>query len=193
MNEHIRHSFIEAQDCLAAFLGDDANLRRVEELAALVVRTFRSGGKILTAGNGGSMCDAMHFAEEWSGRYRSDRAPMPALALSDPSHMSCVGNDYGFAEVFSRQVRALGAAGDMLLLFTTSGNSPNLLRAAETALEKGMQVTALLGRGGGPLKDLCTFSILVPGATSDRIQELHIKIVHIVIEAAERELFPELY
>lgn len=193
MHAYIRHSFLEAQACLASFLENDENLRMVEEIAALVVRTFRAGNKILTAGNGGSMCDAMHFAEEWSGRYRSDRAPMPAIALSDPSHMSCVGNDYGFSEVFARQVMGLGTPGDLLLLFTTSGKSPNLLRAAEDARSKGIAVVGLLGRGGGQLKDHCTLSLVVPGDTSDRIQELHIKIVHVVIEAAERELFPDVY
>jgi D-sedoheptulose 7-phosphate isomerase len=193
MNAHILHSFREAQDCLASFMSNAENLLLVEEIATQVAAAFRGGHKILAAGNGGSMCDAMHFAEEWSGRYRSDRAPMPALALSDPSHLSCVGNDYGFSEVFARQVSALGNAGDILFLFTTSGKSPNLLRAAEEARKKEMVVVGLLGRGGGSLKDLCTLPIVVPGETSDRIQELHIKIVHIVIEAAERALFPEVY
>ena len=193
MQAHIRHSFREAQHCLAAFLDNEDNLRVLEEIAGLVVKTFRDGGKVLTAGNGGSMCDAMHFAEEWSGRYRADRAPMPALALSDPSHLSCVGNDYGFSEVFARQVAGLGNTGDVLLLFTTSGKSPNLIRAAEEARKKNIIVIGLLGRGGGPLRELCSTSIVVPGETSDRIQELHIKIVHVVIEIAEREMFPEVY
>lgn len=193
MRSFIHQSFLEARQCLDDFLAAEENLSRIGEIAALVTHTFRSAGKILTAGNGGSMCDAMHFAEEWSGRYRADRAPMPALALSDPSHMSCVGNDYGFPEVFARQIAGLGTAGDMLLLFTTSGKSPNLLRAAEEARRKEMVVVGLLGRGGGPLKELCTTSIVVPGQTSDRIQELHIKIVHVVIELVERELFPDLY
>ena len=139
------------------------------------------------------MSDAMHFAEEWSGRYRSERPPLPAIAFSDPGHMSCVANDYGFAEVFSRQVQALGKENDLLLLLSTSGNSPNLLRAAEEARERGVTTVGLLGKGGGKLLPFCDIPIVVPGSTSDRIQELHIKIIHIVIETVERRLFPDLY
>jgi D-sedoheptulose 7-phosphate isomerase len=193
MNDPILTSFQEAQQCLAAFVSDSALLTQVRLFADTLAETFRRGNKALSCGNGGSMSDAMHFAEEWSGRYRAERPPLPAIAFSDPGHMSCVGNDYGFAEVFARQVRALGKPGDLLLLLTTSGNSPNLLRAAEEAKKQSVTVVGLLGKGGGPLMDLCDIAIVVPGGTSDRIQELHIKIIHIVIEAVERELFPELY
>jgi D-sedoheptulose 7-phosphate isomerase len=193
MNPHILHSFQEAQDNLTQFIGDDAALDQVHRFAQTLAAAFRGGNKALSCGNGGSMSDAMHFAEEWSGRYRSERPPLPAIAFSDPGHLSCVANDYGFAEVFARQVQALGQAGDILLLLSTSGNSPNLLRAAEEARKKSVTVVGLLGKGGGPLRDFCDIAIVVPGATSDRIQELHIKIIHIVIEAVERELFPELY
>jgi D-sedoheptulose 7-phosphate isomerase len=147
----------------------------------------------MSCGNGGSMSDAMHFAEEWSGRYRSERPPLPAIAFSDPGHMSCVANDYGYAEVFARQVQALGSEGDLLLMLSTSGNSPNLLRAAEEARSRGVTTVGLLGKGGGKLLPLCDLPIIVPGETSDRIQELHIKIIHIVIETVERALFPDLY
>lgn len=139
------------------------------------------------------MSDAMHFAEEFSGRYRDERPPLPAIALSDPGHMSCVANDYGYEEVFARQVLALGQSNDLLLMLSTSGNSPNLLRAAEVAREKSVFSVALLGRSGGRLKELTDIAIIVPGNTSDRIQELHIKIIHAVIEETERILFPELY
>ena len=193
MNPHILHSFKEAQESLTQFIADDAALELVHRFARQLAATFRSGNKALSCGNGGSMSDAIHFAEEWSGRYRSERAPLPAIAFSDPGHLSCVANDYGYAEVFARQVQALAQPGDLLLLLTTSGNSPNLLRAAEEARKKSVIVVGLLGKGGGPLKNLCDIAIVAPGATSDRIQEIHIKIIHIVIEAVERELFPELY
>ncbi len=189
----IRASFIEAQDTLAAFVADEVNFPRVELFASKLEATFRAGGKVMSCGNGGSMSDAMHFAEEWSGRYRKERPPLPAIAFSDPGHMSCVANDYGFEEVFSRQIRALGREGDLLLMLTTSGNSPNLLRAAEAARERGVTTVGLLGKDGGKLLPLCDIPIIVPGKTSDRIQEIHIKIVHTVIEAVERMLFPELY
>lgn len=193
MSPTIRESLAEAQTCLTALLKDDAVLARIEEFAARLADVFRSGGKALSCGNGGSMSDAMHFAEEWSGRYRSARVPLPAIALSDPGHLTCVANDFGYAEVFARQVQALGKAGDLLLLLTTSGNSPNLLRAAQEARLRGVAVVGLLGKGGGELRDLCDIAIVVPGGTSDRIQELHIKILHAVIETVERALFPELY
>ena len=190
---HIEASFRESQRCLAAFIEDGEQFPRVEQFAERLAETFLSGGKALSCGNGGSMSDAMHFAEEWSGRYRSERSPLPALAMSDPGHMSCVANDYGYEEVFARQVQALGNNGDLLLMLSTSGNSPNLIRAAEEARARGVTTVGLLGKGGGRLLPLCDLGIIVPGETSDRIQELHIKIIHIVIEAVERRLFPDLY
>jgi D-sedoheptulose 7-phosphate isomerase len=192
-DDHLLSSFADAQDALRQFIADSGEFSKVRVLADQLADVFRRGGHVYSCGNGGSMCDAMHFAEEFTGRYRSDREPLPAMALSDPAHMSCVANDYGYDKVFARQVRAHGRSGDMLLLISTSGNSPNLLRAAEDAHAKGMKVAGLLGKSGGRLKDLCDLSIIVPGATSDRIQELHIKIIHVAIELVERELFPELY
>ncbi len=193
MNTHIRQAFDEAQRCLDQFMHDDAMFGRIDRFAGLLVETFEHGGRVYSCGNGGSMCDAMHFAEEFTGRYRRDRRPLPALAFSDPAHMSCVGNDHGFDEVFARQVQAHGRTGDMLLVISTSGNSPNLLRAAVEARSAGVTVVGLLGKGGGPLLALCDHAIIVPGSTSDRIQELHIKIIHTVIEMVERHLFPENY
>ncbi len=189
----IEASFHEAQECLATFLVDGVNFPNVARFAETLAAIFQRGDKAMSCGNGGSMSDAMHFAEEWSGRYRKERPPLPAIAFSDPGHMSCVANDYGFEEVFARQVRALGRKGDLLLMMTTSGNSPNLLRAATVARELGVITVGLLGRDGGKLLPLCDIPIIVPGKTSDRIQELHIKIIHIVIETVERQLFPELY
>ncbi|MAT38247.1 MAG: phosphoheptose isomerase [Ectothiorhodospiraceae bacterium] len=193
MQESIRHSFLEAQECLAAFIEDEKQFSKVESFATSLYDTFQYNGKAISCGNGGSMSDAMHFAEEWSGRYRDERPPLPAIALSDPGHMSCVANDYGYAEVFARQIQALGQPGDLLLTLSTSGNSQNLIRAAEEAKNKGMTVVGLLGKSGGKLLPLCDIPIIVPGKTSDRIQELHIKIIHIVIEAVERKLYPHLY
>jgi len=183
----------EAEQCLQTFLADQKNLGLVEQFVDLIVETFNGGNKVYSAGNGGSHCDAMHFAEEWTGRYRKDRKPLPALAFSDPSHLSCTANDYGFEHVFERMVEAFGGKGDVFLAITTSGNSKNLVLAAEAAKKKGMKVVGLLGKNGGAMKPLCDIPIIVPGQTSDRIQELHIKIIHIAIECAERRLFPELY
>jgi D-sedoheptulose 7-phosphate isomerase len=192
-DSHILTSFREAQDCLQTFLADEKNLARVEKFVDLLVATFEGGNKVYSAGNGGSHCDAMHFAEEWTGRYRKDRKPMPALAFSDVSHMTCTSNDYGFEHVFERMVDAFGGKNDIFVAITTSGNSQNLVLAAEAAKKKGMKIVGLLGKGGGKIAPLCDIPIVVPGQTSDRIQELHIKIIHIAIECAERRLFPELY
>ena len=189
----VEQAFTDAKHCLESFIADAEQFPRVALFADKLAATFRAGGKALSCGNGGSMSDAMHFAEEWSGRYRSERPPLPAIAFSDPGHMSCVANDYGYAEVFARQVQALGSEGDLLLMLSTSGNSPNLLRAAEEARSRGVTTVGLLGKGGGKLLPLCDLPIIVPGETSDRIQELHIKIIHIVIETVERALFPDLY
>lgn len=193
MNQHILNALLDALNCLNNFINDAAAMRRIEDAVALISNAFSSGHKILSCGNGGSMSDAMHFAEEFSGRYRKDRSPLPAIAISDPGQISCVANDYGFEQIFSRQVEALGSTGDVLLAISTSGNSHNVINAARTAKEKGMKVIGLLGRDGGTLKELCDVPLLVPGETTDRIQELHIKIIHVMIECVERKLFPDLY
>ena len=164
--------------------------RFVEAVYATVVRR----GLLMSCGNGGSMCDAMHFAEEWTGRFRGNREAVPAIAFSDPSHLTCIANDFGYDEVFARQVEAHGREGDLLVALSTSGNSPNVLRAVEVARARGVTSVGLLGKGGGKLKSLVDIPIVVPlASTSDRIQELHIKVLHIVIEAVERRLFPNNY
>ena len=140
------------------------------------------------------MCDAMHFAEEWTGRFRKDRSALAAIAFSDPSHLTCIANDFGYDEVFAREVEAYGKEGDLLVAISTSGNSPNILRAAEVARQKGVTTVGLLGKGGGKLVDQVDIPIVVPLATtSDRIQEVHIKVLHITIEAVERKMFPKNY
>jgi D-sedoheptulose 7-phosphate isomerase len=190
----VRASFEEAAATLRAFLDDPRCLTGVRRFVELSAAALREGKKLMACGNGGSMCDAMHFAEEWTGRFRRDRAALPALAFSDPSQLTCIANDFGYEQVFARSVEAYGQAGDVLVLLSTSGGSPNVLRAAEAARRKGIATVGLLGKGGGELAALVDVPIVVPRAqTSDRIQEVHIKVLHIAIEAVERELFPVNY
>ena len=186
-------SLKEAQSTLQAFLADPEQLAKCEKFSAMLIETFRSGGRLFTCGNGGSHCDAMHFAEEFTGRYRKDRAPLGALALGDASHVTCVGNDYGFNEIFSRQLIGLARRGDLLVGISTSGNSENVVRALQAAKEIGIRTVALLGRDGGKMKSMADLAIVIPTQTSDRIQEMHIKIIHTVIETVERQLFPQNY
>jgi D-sedoheptulose 7-phosphate isomerase len=188
-NDRIRSHFEEAFSVLQAFLADPANTIAVEQAAAFMSYCLKQGAKIISCGNGGSMCDAMHFAEELSGRYRDDREPIAAVSISDPSHITCVGNDHGFDQVFARYVQALGREGDVLLAISTSGNSPNVLRAAEVARAKNMHVIGLTGKDGGELADLCTVEVRVPHhGYADRIQEVHIKIIHAFIDHIERDM-----
>ncbi len=190
----IRASFDEALATLQAFLAAPDSMTQVQRFARAAAETLRRGGLLMSCGNGGSMCDAMHFAEEWTGRFRGNRAALAAVAFSDPSQLTCIANDFGFDEVFARQVEALGKPGDLLVLMSTSGNSPNCIRAIEAAKRKGVATVALLGKGGGKMLALVDIPIVVPLAqTSDRIQEIHIKILHIAIEAVEREMFPANY
>ncbi|USN46789.1 MAG: D-sedoheptulose 7-phosphate isomerase [Pseudobdellovibrionaceae bacterium] len=183
----------EARDVTTAFLADPDQLQKCQKFTQMLLATYSEGGKLMTCGNGGSHCDAMHFAEELTGRYRKDRRALGALALGDPSHVTCVGNDYGFEEIFRRQVEGLGRAGDLLVGLSTSGNSENVIRAVKQAKTQGIKTVGLLGKTGGQLKDLVDLAIVIPAHTSDRIQEMHIKIIHTVIETVERELFPENY
>lgn len=163
----------------------------IDVLADRVAVALRSGGRVLTCGNGGSMCDAMHCAEELTGRFRRNRPALAAQAMSDPSHLTCVANDYGFDQVFARGVEAWGRAGDILMIFSTSGRSPNVVHAARTARERSLTIIGLLGRDGGDVRALCDHAVVVPAQDSARIQEVHIKIVHLLIEAVERRLFAE--
>jgi D-sedoheptulose 7-phosphate isomerase len=187
--DRIRSHFTEAGDVLQRFLADPANIAAVEQAAAFMSYCLKQGAKIISCGNGGSMCDAMHFAEELTGRYRDDREPIAALSISDPSHLTCVGNDHGFDQVFARFVQAHGREGDVLLAISTSGNSTNVLKAAEVARDKHMHVIGLTGKDGGKLADLCTVEIRVPHAGyADRIQEVHIKVIHAFIDHIERDM-----
>ena len=179
----------EAQQVLTNFLNNPEHINRIQAAADLMAGAVQNGRKILSCGNGGSMCDAMHFAEELTGRYRNDRPAIPAIAISDASHISCVSNDYGYNHVFSRYVEALGQPGDVLLCISTSGNSGNVLKAAETARSKGVNVVSLTGKDGGKLAPLSDVEIRVPHlGYADRIQEIHIKVIHILILLIEKSL-----
>jgi len=181
--------FLDAQNTLAAFLADESNFERIEEAINIIVNAFQNGGKIIACGNGGSHCDAMHFAEELTGRYRNNRKALPALAISDSSHITCVGNDYGYDYIFSRFVEAHGNSGDVLLGISTSGNSANVINALETAKSLGMRTIALTGKDGGKIKDLCELEIRAPKSDyADRAQEIHIKIIHSLIDGIENRM-----
>ncbi|WP_375418452.1 D-sedoheptulose 7-phosphate isomerase [uncultured Hymenobacter sp.] len=187
MTDILRAELTEARAVLDRFLADPDNLARVAQAAELMAASLKSGGKILSCGNGGSLCDAQHFAEELSGRFRHDRPALAAIAITEASHMSCVANDYGFEFVFSRFVQALARPGDVLLAISTSGSSPNILRAAEAARAAGMSVVSLTGKDGGQLAALSDVEIRVPHfGFADRIQEVHIKVIHGLILLIER-------
>ena len=185
--------FQEAHRTLEQFFKDPQQLEKCGQFSKILIDTYKNGGTVFSCGNGGSHCDAMHFAEEMTGRYRKDRRPLGALALGDASHVTCVSNDYGFKFIFSRQVEGLARSGDVLIGLSTSGNSENVILAVEAAKKKGLKSVCLLGRDGGKLKDMADLSIVVPAQTSDRIQEMRIKLIHTVIESVEREIFPENY
>jgi D-sedoheptulose 7-phosphate isomerase len=186
---NIRQHFEEASSVLNAFLSDQSNFTKIEEAGRLMVEAIKGGHKIISCGNGGSMCDAMHFAEELSGKFRNDRPALPALSISDPSHMSCVGNDYGYEYVFSRYIEALGQKGDVLLAISTSGNSKNVLRAIEAAKKKGMSIVGLTAKDGGQMAGNCDVEIRVPhSGYADRAQEIHIKVIHSLIHYIESGL-----
>ena len=184
----------DARDALDALISNEKTIEAVVAAAGLMADAVEGDGKVLSCGNGGSLCDAMQFAEEMTGRYRSNRRPYAALAISDASHMACVGNDYGYEEVFSRYVEAHGRKGDVLLAITTSGTSRNIVKAAEVARRKGVKVVALTGRDETPITELADVSIVTPaGRWADRVQELHIKCIHILIELIERRLDKQNY
>lgn len=179
----------QAAEVLQDFLKEEDNLKKIETAAKAIADSVKQGGKVISCGNGGSHCDAMHFAEELTGRYRDNRKAIPAICVSDPSHISCVSNDYGYEFVFSRYLEALGNKGDVLLGISTSGNSANIIKAAQTAKERGMKVIILSGKDGGKLAPLADIELRVPHfGYADRIQEVHIKIIHILILLIEKEV-----
>lgn len=194
MRNQIISSLKEAEHGLKSLLANEVTLNSISKAGELLIETLKSGGRIYSCGNGGSMCDAMHFAEELSGRYRLDRPALPASSISDPSHISCVGNDYGYNYIFSRYLEAHGRPGDCLLAISTSGNSSNVITAAEHARSNKIKVISLTGRPDSQLSATSDIDICTPaGKFADRVQELHIKVIHILIELVERELFPINY
>lgn len=188
MRESMSKALDDAAKVLEEFRRAPATLQAMEATVNVIVSAFRHRGRVFACGNGGSMCDAMHFAEEFSGRFHEDREPYPAIALSDPAHLTCVANDYGYDFVFSRQVDALGHQGDVLLILSTSGNSPSIVKAAEAARARSVIVVGCLGKGGGAVRPLCDIVLHAPGNRSDRIQELHMLALHAIIEAVEQEM-----
>ena len=191
---HIASALGEAAVALSQLQRDESAVAAIEHAADLMIHSFEAGGRIYSCGNGGSMSDAMHFAEELTGRYRENRAGLPAQAISDVGHITCVANDFGYDQVFARYLKSHGRPGDCLLAISTSGASANVINAAVAAKDLGMTVVGLTGRSGsavGALSDVC---IATPGGPfADRAQELHIKVIHILIELIERRFFPENY
>ena len=185
----IKKEFLEALDVLNAFISSDENFVKINAAGNLLATAFQNGNKAISCGNGGSMCDAMHFAEELSGRFRNDRTALPAMAISDASYLSCVANDYGYEQVFSRYIEAFGKKGDVLLAISTSGKSPNVLAAVNAAKDCGMKVIGLTGKDGGPMAALCDIEIRAPHSSfADRAQEIHIKVIHSLILTVENIL-----
>lgn len=178
---------------LENFIKEEEKRKETEKVAKVLAEVFNNGNKVLICGNGGSNCDALHFAEEFTGRFRGDRRALPVIAISESSHITCVGNDYGFDYVFSRGVEAYGKYGDMFIGISTSGNSGNVIKAVEAAKKIGMKTCVLLGKDGGKLKGMCDYEFIISGKTSDRVQEIHMMILHIIIEGVERIMFPENY
>lgn len=186
MNPRIQSHFLEALQTLQRFLDDEKQMNNIDLAAKTMIQAIQNDGKILSCGNGGSHCDAMHFAEELTGRYRNNRPGIAAIAISDVSHISCVGNDYGYDQVFSRYVEAVGRKGDVLLAISSSGNSANVVKAIEAAKAKGMVVIGLTGKDGGKMAELVDIEIRAPfSAYADRAQEIHIKVIHSLIDSIE--------
>ena len=184
----IQQQFEEAQQTLVNFQ-TEANFSLILQAVELMSQAIQNGGKIISCGNGGSMCDAMHFAEELSGRFRDNRRALAAISISDPSHLSCVSNDYGYDFVFSRFIEGLGQENDVLLGISTSGNSKNVILAVEAAKTKGMKTIVLTGKDGGKLAELADIEIRAPHSNfADRAQEIHIKVIHSLILGIEQSL-----
>lgn len=190
----VKSVFLDSLKTLNEFIAKEENFKYIENASNIIVNSLISGGTVFSCGNGGSMCDAMHFAEELTGSFRGKRKPIPAMAISDASHITCTANDFGFDFIFSRFIEAFGKENDVLLAISTSGNSQNIIQAAKTAKNKNMKVIALSGKDGGKLKDLCDIEIRAPYSKySDRTQEIHIKVIHCIIEYIEKHPdFPKI-
>ncbi|MFT5823600.1 MAG: D-sedoheptulose 7-phosphate isomerase [Crocinitomix sp.] len=187
--KQIADHFLEAQEILSQFIENQDNFEKIKAAGDQMIRSIKAGGKVISCGNGGSMSDAMHFAEEMTGRFRENRGPLAAIAISDASHISCISNDYGYEYIFSRFVESIGGSDDVLLAISTSGNSQNVINAIEKAQEKGMFVVALTGKDGGKIADLADLELRAPMSKwADRVQEIHIKIIHSLIHYIENNI-----
>jgi D-sedoheptulose 7-phosphate isomerase len=187
--KQIASHFLEAQDVLAKFIDNPTNFEKIKLAGDRIIESIKNGGKVISCGNGGSMSDAMHFAEEMTGRFRENRGPIPAIAISDPAHITCISNDYGYEFIFSRFVESIGTKGDVLLAISTSGNSQNIINAVTVAKEKGMFVIGLTGKAGGKMADLVDLEVRTPMSNwADRVQEIHIKIIHSLIHYIESNI-----
>jgi D-sedoheptulose 7-phosphate isomerase len=185
----IKQNFLEARKLLDEFIDNNDNWKKLEAAGNELVKAIKQGGKILACGNGGSMSDAMHFAQELTGRFREDRSPVAAIAISDPAYISCAANDYGYESIFSRYIEAIGCESDVLVAISTSGNSTNMINAVRSAIAKGMVIIGITGKDGGEMAKYCDIEIRVPHSKySDRIQEIHIKILHSLIHYIELNL-----
>jgi D-sedoheptulose 7-phosphate isomerase len=190
MENSILDELKESAAVLNTFINTPSALIAIKNATDIMVACVASGNKIISCGNGGSMSDAMHFAEELTGRFRNNRKSIAAIAISDPSHITCTANDYGFEHIFSRYIEGVAKQGDVLLAISTSGNSKNIVEAVKAAKEKQMKVVALTGKDGGKLADMVDIEIRAPFSTyADRAQEIHIKVIHILIKNMEQELF----
>ena len=185
----IKKELLEAHNLIKKFMDDESTLEKINDAAKEITKSIKAGGKVISCGNGGSMCDAMHFAEELTGKFRKERKALPAISISDPSHITCVGNDYGFEHIFSKYIEGVGKEGDSLLAISTSGNSKNIINAANFSKKNNIKVIALTGKDGGELGKIADIEIRVPHfGYSDRIQEIHIKIIHILILLIEKKI-----
>lgn len=193
MINNVKNSLQDAAALFHDFWQSSENAEKILQASKMIAESFRNGGKVIICGNGGSSTDAMHFAEECTGRFRQDRPALPAISLTDPSHITCVANDYGFDQIFARGVHAYGSKNDVFIGISTSGNSDNVIEAFKVATEKEIKTITLLGKDGGKIAGKCQLEIIAPGKTTDRIQEIHICVLHIIIETVERILFPENY
>ena len=193
LKKSIEASLAESHKVLGEFIADPENTAIIERMADDLTTAFTNGNKALACGNGGSACDALHFAEEFTGRFKGDRKALPVIPLLDGANLTCIANDYGFENIFSRGVEAYGKPGDVLLAISTSGNSANIIKAVEAARKAGMVVHLMLGKDGGKLKGQGNEEIRVIATDTERIQEVHMIVLHILIESVERKMFPENY
>ncbi len=193
MLNEIKKSYLDSLTLFKNYCTNEKEIKETIAAAITIANAFKNKNKVLVAGNGGSACDAIHFAEEFTGRFRKNRKPLPVIPLTDSAHITAVSNDFGFEEIFARDVEAYGMKDDILIAISTSGNSENIIKAVDKAKELGLKTIALLGRDGGKLKGQCDHEFIIPGNTSDKIQEIHMVILHIIIEGVERILFKENY